>query len=373
MRSTKGMRTFVSGAVVWGLLCAASAGGDPATGLEPPTTPIELRHENLRLSDALTELGRQAGVRFDLAALKREDDLSISPNVRSTAFWPAVWDISRQGKVNIEPAGNTPRTLSVNRYSEPRVPSGPSCSWGGTFLLLEEASRYYDASYGSRHWRSAAFRISGRLYADPKLEVVAIKPEPIDLVAVDENGLSLVPAKPPELEWIASGQPGALIQGFTWNLSYPEGGGRRIASMRGKVLITLAEDFHTVTIESPRTRLPFRTQVPDGELVIESLTEVPDGNGGRGCELKVVLVRPAESKGPARDVAASGLSLTDGSGHVYERGGGGVNGGPKVTYTVRFSLYGKDAGPPERLTWRLPGRLTQKAIPFEFTDLPIPQ
>lgn len=372
---------------------AAMAEAMPATATTLPAGTINLDMEGVDAAEAFAVLARQSGIA--ISARDPQVWLGADPvfiKVTGGYFWPTFVELCRQARLSFNPDSGENRAGAIRLVSEERglrLSRLRAVESQGLLLIPRSAQRNAAISFDRPDSASSGLSIQMLVLPDPRLGVSQIGGATV-LEAVDENGLSLAPARNGRAPAYGSGYNAAsMTQSVTLGLAYPAGTGQKIARVKGYLRLTAATQAETVEIESPLTAKPLTKQLADCQITIEPLKELPadatgPGKDGARYQLKIIVTnrvsadaRPGVRSRVNRDLLplVQNISITDAQGRRLSSGGaGGVSQHDNVT-ELDSRFYADAAtqtGTPVKLSWRVPVASRSMAVPFELLDLPIP-
>lgn len=303
------------------------------------------------------------------------------PNLWESRTWPPVkvdLDNASFWQALRELCGQT--GLSLHRLGAQRDPvlmaSGGRSLWEypavehGPFLIFAQSiRRLHTANLSQAQPVQRVCTIQLLLYVEPRIALMKAANQAEITQAIDEKGQALAPA----------GAGGALVAAtsgiwpLTATFSTPPQAGSRLVRLEGRIR-TLVQSTRQL-VEVPEVlkaanvtravgghRLEVRSVRVAGETYTFQISILPDPQQPK-------LWEGMNLASTFRLVDAQGRGLT-----LRNSSGGGE--ADRIDLNLTFGREdwggGEGAGEPARLIWDVPLQLKELAIPFQFTDLPLP-
>ncbi|MBM3998027.1 MAG: hypothetical protein FJ297_00545 [Planctomycetes bacterium] len=341
----------------------------------------------------LREIARQAGVGLDdydvRETLGKSPPLTI--DVEDQPFWQVMRSVTT--RLGIHAAfrerpdfwsHESGWMLELRSGADTRV-QGPSRVEGPFVIVASRSVRSRYLTEPSEPPRGTQAMIDLIILVDPRVRLRG-RPSGRDLKVLDDRGNPLTVVGP-EYSWPHDVQ---MLSPLMWRLTavvdLPEQGATRIGKIQGVLSDLVA------TVESERWEVSDLSVVPGADasdkgsarraggaqFAIRSLIPEPDGDE-RQFRLTLAsfgLGETADFGWPARtgDDRAAAIELLDGAGRRYfaqswEEAERGVW---HVRFRPRVDKENEPVGDPAKLIWKLPTKVVEIDVPFEFTDLPLP-
>jgi len=351
---------------------AALAQIDTNAVAEP--TLITLNMKNADAEAVFTALARQS--RYDIELFNQGGwNPANLPKISITAdqrpFWEVFREACSQAGLSLVNTGDDQRIFRLSpvrpgRHDMMKCP----CSIDKSFLLAATSlagSGSVDLSHPENNRSTLSMQMT--MLVEPKVRVIRYAAQPDIDEVVDNKGNSLKPdANYSRGYGMLRGIGGAMVVA----LKCPANAGDRIASFRGKVRLTV------------QTRSEM-LQMPD----IVKARWVSKSVGGLKVTIKNVARKSAYqyrvdalfTRTTMKEAVFSqllqtpSLRLVDADGHEYRysgHSGGLTHGGGSYDVSMSFTRGNTDAGEPVKLVWVVPTDIQEIAVPFTFSDLPLP-
>ncbi len=327
-------------------------------------------------ADVFADLGKQAGVRLAAWPAELWDRMAVKKltlDADRQPFWVVALRAARACGLSIRrvPAGDG--QVQVELHAAGKADQRQAMSICGPLVVLAESTRQeHKGDVGNAE---AGLLLSLRVYADPSLKNYRFMDAPALHEATDDQGNSLLPAKPDK-----SALPPAseLVSLHEVPLAYPVAGqpGTRIATLRGSITLLASSDSEDVIID-PAIKSVQTRQVGKFTYSYQGLVK-----NAQGYELTLNIKGPADEMSlPVRDLMVSQQSIlpTDAAGNRYRIrniattfSSKNITGAGTAMYAVRLQPAKADAGDITTITWRLPRQISTQEVRFDFHDLPMP-
>lgn len=326
------------------------------------STEITLPTGGSSPAQVYNELARQSGVKFDVFPtwLFDKSDARISVQATDLKFWDAALLVGQKLGVDYDTISLSPleRTVRVSAAHAKPLPHAQFSS--GPVVYTIEPSRDANATPGA---------LDLVAYVDPAIRNFVFADEPDITQATDMRGNSLTRVNLPEHHITP---PAGMITRHPLNLFVAREG---IASLRGGMTMIIASQITRWDIDKPASAARVARKLGKTTYSFESLARKGDE-----YELKLYIKGPANGgfKAGAQDlvVGEEALQLTDAAGkrwtmtqvaaHYDARELTAIG---QYRYTIRLSPE-RGAGEIVKLSWSIPGELSNLEVPFEFKDVP---
>ncbi len=308
-------------------------------------------------------------------------------------FWDVMADVCRQ--MNTCPGLDTPTKNTLRLAPIPRnwFLECPHQIVGPYWVGVAGISRMRSIELMGPQVVDDQFNIRFIVYPEPKLAVTQISE--FDLKeAADDAGNSLLPTAPPIVVPAAAMGIGMVLGGparsprqtprtVGTRLTYPDHPGKRIAVLRGNVVVTLAEGVQQFVVDDLMGKMTQSNPVGRCQIKIATQHNNP--------ELYTVVIEctrdgMADEQWQAMQSRVNDITLEDADGHALtpfffqptELSNSSTFKGQalfsKNIYSSQLlnrQVTGK-TGDARRLTWNIPTRLRPVTVPVNFNDLPMP-
>lgn len=325
-------------------------------------------------ADVFADLGKQAGVRFAAwpdGLWERLAVKNLTLDADRQPFWVVALRAANACGLSIRrvPAGDG--QVQVELHAAGKTEQRQAMSISGPLVVLAELKR----QEGDAGDAAAGLLLSLRVYADPSLKNYRFIDVPTLDEATDDQGNSLVPAKPDKSTLPPLSE---LVSLHEVPLAYPVVGqpGKRIAIIRGSMSLLVCSESEDVVID-PAIKSAQTRQVGKFTYTYQGLAK-----SEQGYELTLNVKGPAdEMSQPVRDLMVSQQSIlpTDAAGNRYRIANiattfssKNITGVGTAMYAVRLQPAKADAGDITTIIWRLPKQISTQEARFDFHDLPMP-
>jgi hypothetical protein len=354
-------------------------------------TAITLHLKDADAKTAFTALAKTSGIDIgteppDLWAQKPAGGVGASPitlDADSQPFWSVFRDLCRQARV--EPDFGDNGRFKLLESTDGKWAATPAVVAGPVLIRAVKITETRALEFADPANPELSRQLEMNFYIEPRLRVLADAFAARIESAIDDQGKSLMPAPPAAGEAAADDQELTNVADTSrlWELDVPltcpaNGGGRRIASLKGSVRLKIPVKLQTLEIADVLTAPETPRAIAGRRLTFHSAHKVKGG-----YEVKVTLFKGAlddadwQQWATPRDflrlVDASGLpilftSVSDAQGNDQQ-----------TTLTLQFENpnnapngIGGPVGPPARLLWDIPIDSKELRVPFEFKDLALP-
>jgi len=334
----------------------------PEADLTLPTY-ITLKATNAPARVVLAEIASQAGV--PIAFWPENDNAPLKPvtvDFQRRPFWRALLEVCAQADLSPEDIGQR-GAIRLMRTSAMRI--SPFAHDVDQFLFtVDRLNRNYSVSFvsGPEARVNTSFQVTMTVWIDPKALVLRHRYAPLITEARDERGNSLAPPATPSSSYYNS------FGGRNWRLNlnvplhYPEGAGKKIASLRGTWSVVLATRVETVEFTEIIGAKDVSRAVGPFQVTLKEFAR----SGAQSYRWSLTMTGlggvPVVSS-PANPLAPTALySIV------------GANGEPITEGTITGGISGSigSANVPTKLIIRVATELREEAVPFVFKDIPIP-
>ena len=294
-------------------------------------------------------------------------------------FWVAVMSICDQAGLQPQPHDYGRGGRIVLGQSQPTDTPRPQYYRDGFLFTPTAATRTHAIQYARSDDPTVSSNIQMNILIDPRMTVLQGPTSIVVTEAVDENGLSLVPARQ-DAQMYAAQRSATLIWPATVALDWKPGQGKVLKRFKGTGSFMVVEESEKWEIDL--------TKFKRAEKTVAGVTFSVDsfGNRDQSYNLKVTLQFPKPAnpqqmpQNPLANWSAVGTTLrfVDDRGNTFaSRGGGGGSTAIPGKYSFNYSCVAVDdngtpIGAPTKLIWTLPVSIKRLDIPFELTDVPIP-
>jgi len=362
------------------LLCVATAAAQDAR-LSPTdlhATPVTLHLHNSTLAKAVESLNKQADFKIDLNGSGEEP---ITMDVDKQPFWEVFCKICDQGHVNVGEYWNgTPgiHLMPGDRSATPRAIAGPALV---TFQRIERLNQL-TAPPAIQDFCD----VQAMVIWEPRLAVGFFESISTPTLAVDENGLSLVPdgeVSDPRNSYeqkIQSVNENGMRQysvQHSIRLKIPATAGRQVAHLSGKIRMWVIDQTQNVEIADIAA-----ANKSHPTLVAGANTKLKIANIWTGDGQVQMQVQFTKNKGESdEDWNLRQRMLNSIKGHLLGSDGkdwGDSNPSGHGTTQDRLDLYlyfqRKDGtkSTAKKLVLEVPVSAVQLDVPYDLHDLPRP-
>jgi hypothetical protein len=363
---------------------------------DPRPTLVTLHMADASMSDIAAKIAAQTGMPLGVGIGSPIAPLSV--DVDQQPFWTVLDDLCKRSNSTIMPQwNNTPGlTIAAVGGSQPqRIVSGP------TMLVFRDIQHLSQLTVSADHQDFC--ELTGEAIWEPRLKVLFADAWTIPTVAVDENGLSLVPD---ETTAASDSRQGYYQQNATGRFSVrqrfnnndlfrrdlqvrlhvPASAGRTIKTLTGQWRFFVAKKVDHFDIPSLKVAKQRSTYVM-GDLA--SLTMQFAQANDDSVNLQFTVPTSGDGTGPvSQDMARRNSLLQSMDIRVLDENGepwgdtasGDFNGGQlnignggNMMYIQAFiRRYPSAKGKPNKATVEGPVAATEIDVPFTLHDLPLP-
>lgn len=369
-------------------------------------TLVSLSVKDVHPRELLAEFSRQSGVPLqywpeDPWEQGGASGGKVSLEIKDLPFWEAVQRASEvTGMTPVEHQTAAPGALVLSPHGE-SLGIAPTQHHGAFAIQLRRLYRHQtahvelgvgpDGKIAGNTNNDSNLQMEMRLLVEPKIRLTGGVSQPILEEAVDENGKSLMLSQDPRFGggrgWTNSSS-GWSVQSSLMLDSKAAAKSRTIARLKGSIEVEIATAHDSLDVkiedlldirrlrEGEKRDLGKRYEI--GSYKIELISVEKSADHALQFEMSIAWAQTGDDQqdGWIRAQALmNSLRLEDAAGRPWSSAGGG-NGwdGTIMKGTRTFHRSGEaDAGSAARLVLEVPTRVMTVTIPFEFTDIPLPQ
>ena len=344
---------------------------------ERGATPITLHLKSTGGTEAVAAIEKQTWcsiVGIGPTAGGPADARTVTIDADREPFWPVLTDVCRQ--LGVCPVLEPPRGHKLRLFPSARswITDAPHQIVGPFWVGVAGVYRSESVDLTGPVSTDRRFTVKMIVYPEPKLACLAMSKFEIES-AVDDTGRSLAP--PGRRAGIED-----LDQPVTRTLDVPlvyvsdQGAGRRIAILRGGLIMTVADGVRTIELRDPLGASPTEVNPVEGCTVQMTVR----ARSADTYELQLECDRidlPDEQWFALVDHTAD-VDMLDGAGQAFlpmtwTAANDNTPGRYRATGVFsRASFTGATLGRPSRVTWPVASRFVQMPVNVEFRDLPIP-
>jgi hypothetical protein len=336
-------------------------------------TTVSADRASTRADEALAQLTRGTPIRLTMTGNPQLVPEDTAPP--ETTFWDAVLRVfNRTGRDSEKP-------LHLQLFDQ-----RSSFSWelagqpyaSGAFLLVADAVDH-NANFDADPAMLDDLSIHVKIAPEPCIWPVQVAQYCIVDSAVDEKGLSLLPATPRsevrvtfQQSAFMPVQPGVFVRLFR-----PDAAGRRIKHVKGRALVYVPDSPLRIEMPDAQHAKPESRETPAVALTVSTPT-LSNNQVSVTLGFKRKKLSDSEWTQMVELAKASRLTVVDGAGNHLKSPGFGSGGDSKT-----FNLYGRlsvtgvgnqiePVVGPLKLIVEFAPSLKEVQVPFEFRDLPLP-
>lgn len=343
-----------------------------------PATPVSLHLKNASPEDALTELGRQSGLRFNV---RRDNNARIN-------WQPVTLDLDKQpalecllqlcSQAGLIPDNQPPVAMgskTTGRISlsiaQPNTMLSQWCVSGPFAFIVNRASAAKNPQ-PPREGEEPFYGISMSWASEPGIRILS-QPYQLTLQEVtDEQGHSLIPP--------ANDPRRATGGGGSWlmvRLLPPPDGNQRIARFRALATLLVQQKSQTLDLTAKDLADSSSRTLPIGTVSIQSSANLFT----TGRTVRIVYNRT----GPLDQWKLLTTAFAQAPPQVYDAAGRTMpctgmslqTAADQVTCTFQFMPNNMTSSPTDaktlsRLVLEVPTEVSQVNVPVEFNNLPLP-
>lgn len=340
-------------------------------------TPVTI-HQNLQPpAEVFAQLSKQGGISLVAWPEGLWDHMGVKTftlNADRQPFWSVTLQAADACGLSIRRSVSGDSTRSVELHPARQSLAPTQISVAGPLVMVAESVSRQQKTDLARGQTQAQCTLDLRVYADPALKNYRFLAVPELDEATDDNGNSLVPAKP---DTSILPPAAALVTLHQVPLALPADPGKRIQTLHGSLTLLLASQTEDFVID-PLAQNAQARQIGKYTYTWQGMTRKEDG-----YELTLHIKGPADEMSVAvRDLIVSPQSIlpVDASGNRYEISDIAATFSAKKITGVGNAIYSltvkparaAQTGPIRTITWRLPKEIANQEVQFEFHDLPMP-
>ena len=344
---------------------------DQAAANSPTLITLNAVRENPR--EVLDELARQAhttltympdslwGPQFPVAP-------KVTLELHGEPFWSAISQVCKQANARVQPNGSMNALMVMSGNFGGDLMDGPQSTNGLFTVTAVSASLNRQVSFNPNArggFNNARDEIRFALFADPKVRLIEADSMAVLTQADDDKGRSMLP--PPEAQPFFRNRLFGFGGTFSARLQYPNDGYSKLTRLKGSLHVMMADRTERLELPDVSQSLNKPHSVVGWTVRIDRF-ETNDSGGA----LRMHVQFPDGNPNPLLR-ALQDVRLTDASGMMLVNGVGGnlLNNGNAMDCQTSFNV-GKPVVLPVKLTWDVVTQSKAVAVPFTFTDLPMP-
>jgi hypothetical protein len=381
------------------LACAMGAAPPPA----PPTTPatgaagspdlsplkptlITIHHTDAPAAEVFKDLFGQIGRGYITYPDAPEKWPTVTLNAVNEPYWEVVARLDDALGAYAYPRRNG--IIAIN-HGGPSPESGLRCFSGPCLMVARVISH---TAYLTNPDHLDDCTINTMLLIEPTLQVAMYSGRVIPDVAVDERGVSLLPAPAaphPVVRTLGIEPDLKPVQLDVYNefqivLRVPSNAGHKVARVKGNVHLKLMEKATVIDIPAAEFALPRTIDFLGARVAISAVKESGAGIN-RSFRVSLDMTHAGISDEQWARVFtlldAATISIVDADGFPFFTAGSGGGGSVESVNRIISGTFrptegnnvpGYQAGEPAFCRITLPEVIRDVAIPFEYKDLPLP-
>ncbi len=386
---------WIRSAALAATVLSAAARADVPAATDPRPTTITLHEHDAQLADVVADLAVLSGVKMDVmngsGLLGGWGRVTVDADAKP--FWQVVSDVADQAHAT--PSSQYDGTLRLIEASPAtagrRVVGGPVLA---TFRQVEHLNQLTAPAA-----RADFCEVAADLLWEPRLRVVYRRTSERPTLAVDEHGLSLVPAddaaadrdpREPSNLYRAYGPYESTTRNRGWNgngnrcgirLSVPPTAGRRIAELKGQLRVWVAgpderaEIPDLAAVAKTAGKKSTKTYALGPLLSIKVSSASVEANN---VQLQLTLGRGGATEDAWNQsrllLSSLRMRVLDADGKEWgklEGESGSSNQRDAITIYPYIQSSGT-AGKPDKLVIEGPVTATEVDVPYDLKDLPLP-
>jgi len=286
----------------------------------------------------------------------------VSVDIDRQPFWAAVAEVCEKTGTHLQQISNDGVWSVMLGQSDM---SGPRCQSGQFMFVAEGATRSREMRYAPVSERNSD-SLSINIFVDPKAHLAGWCYDPDISEATDDKGNSM------GTHTSNNGFSMQRMGMITINvpMSYPNDGYTKLAKLRGKLQVMVATKTEVVEIPDMEKAVGTSTPATGCSLAFTNVKIA-----GRSIKYSMTIKRAGMLQEQWQNMFnhLQNARLIDAKGRVvWSGGGGGSMSDTEVTTSVDGNT-GEAIVAPVKLVWELAIETQERAIPFEFTDLPLPK
>ena len=244
----------------------------------------------------------------------------------------------------------------------------PSSSSGAILFFATSITRQSSVQFAPDAKPTQMMTVQLLAMAEPKVRIVTYLISPGDITAVDDKGTALAP-DPSQTGEMSYGASGNTLN-FMLPLKYTDSHGGKIARLHGQLKLTVQTKIETASIENVLKAQGTERKAAECKLVLKSIKRE---NGQ--FMLSILLSRDDGDRNRLMKASqSSSFRLLDAEGREYQFANAVPDGEGAGGQALRLQFFVNQPvmGDPSKLIWEVARETRDLAIPFEFTDLPLP-
>lgn len=354
----------------------------PQTGPNHETL-VTLHHKNTSAREIFSDLGEQAGVKFEASPQVTWDaiDPALGIDVDDKPFNQSLLELCKICKLKIwSVIGSSYRLGPDDGKGSPL----PTCYSGPVLFSLTDATFLHFIRMYLPQEDNVICRYHMSIMFDPSLEILDLRNRKISLTeATDENGQSYIP-KPRTGGAPRRTLPGEMFVdngmyiGF-FDLDYPPTPGKQLKVVKGTIGFSVQTASMTVEFPDVATAKNVIKDAGLLQVTFEQYTTPP----GNTIKVHVTLAqKPTADRKPIDAELFSMIGATamrrakllDADGRRYMGGGPSCLGADAahIRYELIYSYHDEHQPKPASFSTEVPTEVKTIITPVEFHDLPLP-
>jgi hypothetical protein len=315
-------------------------------------------------------------------------------NVDRQPFWSVLRELNRKYNVELVQWGEELRLTAAGGGGTfpmrgPSVVSGPFLIVASRVFRSQAIDLSQPAENAQQPGTEREFNVQLTALPEPKLRVRKSDAMARLTEAVDDHGNSLIPDHPADEDaGFTTGPAGTWA--FTARLQdAAQNPGRKIARLKGTVTTVLLTQFQTIELSDVLTAQNVERELGMSKLLIKGVKK--DEQNASIYHLTATVTLPTLAGNETGEEwerlesmfnSGSDVRLLDARGKAYGVQSRNVGGGQNNTMDVTIDFTrdtpqsgegeANKLGDPSKLVLNIPTESKEVAVPFEFTDLPIP-
>ncbi len=369
-------------------------------------TLITLNVQQVHPRELIRALSEQSGVKFDYWPQDPWDqggaaDGRVSLEVSNVPFWEAMRQVSAVTGVHpVEHQATSAGAIVLSPHAE-HLDVVPTIHHGAFAVQIRRINRSQtsrielgvgpDGAIAGNSAIDSSMHVEVRLLVEPKIRLSGNVSQPILDEVIDESGQTLMIRQDPRFGggrgW-SNASSGWSVQSVVMLDAKAASNTRLISRMRGRIEAEIATQMDSLEVkmeeladvrrlrEGEKRELSKRYRVGPYRLELTSIQRGPDDS----LQIEMGLAWDQlpdvdqQSAWPRAQALLNSMRMEDASGRQWSsQNMGSTWEGPMVRTTRTFHRSGSDADTPVRLLLEVPTRVMPISVPFEFTDIPLPQ
>jgi hypothetical protein len=346
-------------------------------------TLVTLHAHKLPINDVIDQLSQQSGMHITLNG-STSDTVTLDADAKP--FWEVLSDVCDQTHVGVPFnygygfSAGIPLMPGMDTPQRRRVIAGP------VLLMFNRIGRV------SVMTAAPAIRdfcdIGTSVVWEPRLAVAYVESSSKPTIAVDENGLSLVPTQDvvnprnPSAEKYQSPAANGTIAFFTdhsIHLKIPPQAGRRLARLSGQIRLWVIDKTETVEIGGLAAAGKARRALTVSEAQQLKIQNIWLNDDQAQIQLSAARLKDeSDEQWQQRRSRLSAMhgKILDADGNVWsqsnDRAYGQGGGGDSLTSYLQFQRADGVKSAPVKLVMQVPVSAAEIDVPYELKDLPLP-